>query len=194
MKSTMIGMTAAALLAAAPVLAQDVTPQGDRKQDRVRDPDAARPHVPQQDRTREQDATRAHVHEALHDALMEHAGMPETRPAMPSRDVARAASEHGALVREAAATRAAHRHAAQHGAASGTTGTPGAAGPGARHGTMSGGDGAGAGDCGEAAGMTRTMEMHRGTMGGDGTGTGDGSGTGGEMTPGGGMGPGGSTR
>jgi hypothetical protein len=112
-----------------------------------------------------QDRIRARAHDRMHEALAEHATVPPNAPDLPlgaagaqDRDRDRDRDR----LHEAEAVRAAERHLARTRAGeAGQAHRDGAghADPGTRMGA-----GAGAGECGEAAGQRRLMEMHGGSM------------------------------
>lgn len=213
MKTYLTGTALAALLVASPARADDPAPRPshptatevharDQDRERLRDPahDPAQAGPGDQMRDRLHDAaqagagdqTRDRLHQQMHDAMLEHAPVATGRPELPGRALADTMRAHAGEQREAAATRAAERHALRHrGEAAGEhehgAGRPGMVpGGGMRDGA---GPGAG-GECGDAAGARRMIDMHGGDMGGGGHGGMDGTGGHGSMDGSGGTGTG----
>jgi hypothetical protein len=202
MKTLLTGTAVAALLLASPARADDSAPvpndpttahaqARDHDRDQIHDATHSPTQAAEQDRMHDRaqdrghdaaragagDRTRERLHEQMHEAMLDHAPVPTGRPEMPGRALADTMRAHAGEQHEAAATQAAERHALRHGVVAGAhhdgAGRPGMVpGGGMRSGT---GPGAG-GECGDAAGARRMMDMHGGDMGGGGTGGMDGTG------------------
>lgn len=160
----------------------------DQTRDQLRDPtrdqlrDQTRDQLRDGEHAGAADPLRERLRAEMHEAMLEHAPAPAGHPELPGRALADMERRHAGAQHEAAATRAAERHALRHGGDAAGTHHDGAGRPGMVPG---GGMGTGAGpgpggECGDAAGARRMMEMHGGDMGGGGHGgMMDGGGTGG---------------